>query len=333
MGKARERLRNLFRRNKRRKTPPPEEPQPPPDNLENFNEKLPMKADEGEMKTYFHVGLLAKMCLIHGYNNGPWKLQTTSKTEGELFLSTFGEGYPSLNDAYGGVEAYQEIENFYTSLAWLTDSLLCADIAARGEAFEGKGQFVLKNTFGLNDDNKFEFQCKCKLDIDRNPIRMELEVPIYKEPLLLGYLTVTPAENFILGCRGAYDWENKKQIRHALCAGYQNETTEVSLKLENFKEVRGSIFQKIGEQWAVALKANLCGEEVAAHKIMVGCQYEFEPGHMLKARVRGDTYVGLVYQKKLREDIEMMLHGGIEARDPLNGNYSIGTSWYFNLSI
>lgn len=60
---------------------------------------------------------------------------------------------------------------------------------------------------------------------------MELEVPIYKEPLLLGYLTVTPAENFILGCRGAYDWENKKQIRHALCAGYQNETTEVSLKL------------------------------------------------------------------------------------------------------
>lgn len=152
MGRARERLRNLFRRNKKRKEPPPEEPPPPEDNLENFNEKMPMNVEEGEMRTYFHVGLMAKMCLIHGYNNGPWKLQTTSKTEGELFLSSFGEGYPSLNDVYGGVEAYKEIENFYSAIAWLSDSLVVADIAARGEAFEGRGKLVLKSILGINDD-------------------------------------------------------------------------------------------------------------------------------------------------------------------------------------
>ncbi|KAH8244378.1 hypothetical protein KR026_007971 [Drosophila bipectinata] len=320
---------NLFRRNKKR-AEPPEEP-PPPENHENLMEKMPLKAEEGEMKTYFHVGLMAKMCLISGYKNGPWKLLTTTKTEEDLFLSSFGEGYPSMNDVYGGIEAYKEFGNYHTALAWLTDELLLADIGARGEALEGKWKFILKSSFGISEERKLDYLCKCKLDIDRNPIRMELVVPIYKEPLLLGYLTVTPVENFILGCRGAYDWENKKIIRHALCAGFQNESTEVGLKLENFKEVRGSIFQKIGEQWAVALKANLYGEEVDARKIIVGCQYEFEPGHMLKARVRGDTFVGLVYQKKLREDVEMLFHGGIEARDPLNGNYSIGTSWVFNI--
>jgi len=105
----------LFRKNKRKRLASENEPDTTDNSggdaqtsseeeakKENRVEVLPPPPAEGEMPSYFHVGLLAKMCLIHGYSNGLWKLQSTSKTDKDFFLSSFGEGYPTWNSVYGG---------------------------------------------------------------------------------------------------------------------------------------------------------------------------------------------------------------------------------------
>ncbi|XP_017001678.2 voltage-dependent anion-selective channel isoform X1 [Drosophila takahashii] len=339
----RNRIRNLFRRNKRKRLASEHVESEATDNSggdaqnssnedeakkENRVEILPPPPMEGEMPTYFHVGLLAKMCLIHGYSNGLWKLQSTSKTEKDFFLSSFGEGYPTWNSVYGGLEAYKEEGNFHVSLAWLTDGYLLSDLGARGDVLGGMWSSVVKSMLGTSEG--CEYQCKVKCAFERNPAKVELYVPIYKDPLFMGYILAEPAKNYLLGYRTVFNVEDKKFSMHALCMGYSSGSTEVGLKLENFETIRGSIFQRIGEKWALALKANLYGN-VNAKSVHIGGQYELEPGTSIKAKVRGDTRLGFVFQRKLREDIEVLLHFCFEGKYPINGKHKFGASWYFNM--
>jgi len=158
------RIRNLFRKNKRKRLASENEPDTTDNSggdaqtsseeeakKENRVEILPPPPVEGEMPSYFHVGLLAKMCLIHGYSNGLWKLQSTSKTDKDFFLSSFGEGYPTWNSVYGGLEAYKEEGNFHASLAWLSDGYLLSDLGSRGEALGGTWSSVFKSMLSSSD--------------------------------------------------------------------------------------------------------------------------------------------------------------------------------------
>ncbi|XP_016931732.3 voltage-dependent anion-selective channel [Drosophila suzukii] len=336
------RIRNLFRKNKRKRLASENEPDTTDNSggdaqntsseeeakKENRVEILPPPPAEGEMPSYFHVGLLAKMCLIHGYSNGLWKLQSTSKTEKDFFLSSFGEGYPTWNSVYGGLEAYKEEGNFHASLAWLSDGYLLSDLGTRGEALGGTWSSVFKSMLSSSDG--CEYQCKMKCGFERKPGKIELYVPIYKDPLFMGYFLCEPATNYLMGYRTVLNVEDKKFDMHAFCVGYSNNSTEVGMKLENFENIRGSIFQRIGEKWALALKANLYGN-VNAKSVHVGGQYELEPGTLLKAKVRGDTRIGFIFQRRFREDIEALFHVCFEGKDPINGKHKFGASWYFNM--
>ncbi|XP_017111494.1 voltage-dependent anion-selective channel [Drosophila elegans] len=336
----RDRIRSLFRRNKRKRLQSDSDADPVDEGgggtqekeaaakEENRVEILPPPLMEGEMPSYFHVGLLAKMCLVHGYSIGAWKLQSNSKTDSDFYLSSFGEGYPTWNSVYGGLEAYKEEGNFHASLAWLSDGDMLSDLGARGEGLGGIWSSVLKSV--VSTDEGVAYQCKVKCGFERKPGRVELYVPIYKEPLFMGYILVQPANNFLLGYRTAFNVQDRNFIMNAICAGYNNSSTEVGLKLENFQTLRGSIFQRIGEKWAVALKANLYGN-VNAKRFAIGGQYEWEPGTLLKAKVRGDTRLGFIFQRKIREDIEVLLHVGFDGKDPINGVHKCGASWYFNV--
>jgi len=75
------------------------------------------------------------------------------------------------------------------------------------------------------------FKTKLKCGFERNPVKVELVVPLYKEPLFLGYVVVTPVENWLLGYRAAYNLDDKGFDKHAFCLGYNNGRTEVGLKL------------------------------------------------------------------------------------------------------
>lgn len=79
--------------------------------------------------------------------------------------------------------------------------------------------------------SRFQFSSKLKCGFERNPWKVELEVPIYKQPHFMGYLLVAPAENFLLGYRTVFNVEDRNFAMHGFCLGYDNKTTEVALKL------------------------------------------------------------------------------------------------------
>lgn len=76
-----------------------------------------------------------------------------------------------------------------------------------------------------------QFKCKLQAAYERRPFKLELIVPIYKEPLFKGYVLFAAANDWLLGYRTVYNLEEKGFDKHALCVGYSNETTELGLKL------------------------------------------------------------------------------------------------------
>ncbi|XP_017025434.1 voltage-dependent anion-selective channel-like [Drosophila kikkawai] len=336
-----EKLKNFFRCKRRKseaaekkdeKAPPPQEEGQEESQGDHVKENLvPIVQPptvEGEVPSYFQVNALANMSLLNGYENGVWKLQTTTKTKSDLFLSSFGEGYPFLNNAYGGVEALQEMGPFHAALCWLTNQEFLLDLGANDEALSGQWFSVLK--FGAATAEELQFTAKLRLGFERNPIKMELEVPIYRQPLLKGYLMVVPVEHFALGYRTVFDVNDKKFGMHAFCVGFNNQSTEISLKLENFEHLRGTIFQRLFGKWALALKTDIYGN-VDQRNLHVGCQYEWGPGTLIKTKIRGDARLGFIVERKLSEAIRMVYNCSFDGKDPLNGEIRMGAAWYFNL--
>lgn len=93
---------------------------------------------------------------------------------------------------------------------------------------------------------------------------------------------------------------------------------------EDFKDWRGSIFQRLGKRWAVAFKADLYTEE--PRQYAVGGQYQINDNSLLKATVRDNGFLGLVYQLNLTENIGITYHVGLELKDPIKGEHRVGIS-------
>ncbi|XP_037708365.1 voltage-dependent anion-selective channel [Drosophila subpulchrella] len=340
MPKAKERLRSLFRRNKKRNRPTTypkdeEKKEEEPANQEESAEPskkdemeiMPNPPEEGEMPSYFHVGALAKDLLITGFKIGAWKVECNTRTDNDYYLSTFGEGYPTMDSVFGGIEVFKEIDNYNMSLGWFTNKEIVSEIGVHGINFESRWYALLKSTIGTKDGVTFKTKLKC--GFERNPVKVELVVPVYKEPLFLGYVVVTPVENWLLGYRAAYNLDDKGFDKHAFCLGYNNGRTEVGLKLENFEDLRGSIFQRIGERWAFAIKSNLYSSE-NVKQFAFGIEYDFQNGTLVKAKVREDSRTGFVYQTKMGENIDVMYHLAFDGVDPVGGAHRIGVSWDFH---
>ncbi|EDW25518.1 GL26381 [Drosophila persimilis] len=346
---SKKRLSSIFRRNRESEIENDEEDEPVPeaktepssqDNSSKAQDKpkvkddveiLPVPVPEGEMPTYFHVGGAAKECLIRGYKFGVWHLRCSSKMDNGVVLSSFGEGNPLLTSVFGGLEVFKEFENSHTSLTWVTSSNeFRGELGVRGLVAGGIAHSILRSALSMTDEHQLSIGSSLlKAGFMRSPFNIEIVVPIVKEPTLMGYVLAAPAENWLLGYRTVYSVAEKAFDKHAFCLGYNNGSTEMGLKAENFKDLRGSLFQRIGESWAVALKMNFYGEE-QLKKFAIGCQYQLEDGSLLKAKVRDDGNAGVVFQTKIGENVDVTYHVGCDGKAPISGEHKIGASWIFN---
>lgn len=97
---------------------------------------------------------------------------------------------------------------------------------------------------------------------------------------------------------------------------------------EDFQDVRGSIFQRLGPKWAIALKASLL--EWKRVEYSIGCQCMVDESTLIKGKLTSEGYLGIVYQQLFAENIRVMYHFGVPLADPIKGNHKLGISWSFN---
>lgn len=139
-----------FGRKKEKQEPEPEpEPEEP---AEEEEEIMPPPLEEGQVYSYFHVGSMAKECLVKGYRLGVWELESTTKTKHDIVLASFGEGNPKLTPASGGIELYKEWPLFHAVCTWLTANAYLVDVGARANLLGGNAYATLKTTISPQEE-------------------------------------------------------------------------------------------------------------------------------------------------------------------------------------
>ncbi|KAH8376615.1 hypothetical protein KR093_000410 [Drosophila rubida] len=278
---------------------------------------------ESEMPTFFTMGLLAKECLIRGYEIGIWHIECTSKSD-NFNTYSIGEAHPDLSHVSGGIGIREKFGAFNLTQAWQTNGYL-GMIGASTEALEANIYSVFKGFYGPHGNGAI------KVDLlagyERAPLKSEVIVPVLHSPKFMGYLLLQPADHFLFGGRLTVDVEQRKVDTHALCVGYLDDTTEYMLKLENFKNVRGSVFHRLNDRFALALKANLFGDNMKT--FTVGGQFQVDEQTLLKAKISNNCQAGIVCQMKVTDQVEGIYYFGFDGKSPIGGEHKVGISWSF----
>lgn len=55
-----------------------------------------------------------------------------------------------------------------------------------------------------------------------------------------------------------------------------------------------------------------------------------DSGSLVKAKIKEDCSIGLVYQSKLSDNVEISYHVGFDSTSPINGNHKLGVAWILN---
>lgn len=97
------------------------------------------------------------------------------------------------------------------------------------------------------------------------------------------------------------------------------------IRSENFEDLRGSIFQRLGNRFAIAAKVNCYKSEEKQYAI--GAQVRLFENVIIKAKYRHDGFFGMVYQQTLNDNIAIMYHFGFAINDPFKGDHKFGLSW------
>ncbi|KAH8244377.1 hypothetical protein KR026_007972 [Drosophila bipectinata] len=169
--------------------------------------KMPPPPFDGEMATFFHVGGWAKELLTYGFQLDAWQMQCCSKSREKLYISSFGEGYPTAKSVFGGVQGIHKSRNFHISYGWLSSQDFLNEIGFQGRGLGGSWYATIKSVVG----NKNEMLLSSKIlgGFEKSRLKTELMVPIYKDPLCIGYFLVSPIQNWVLGYRGVYNFDEK----------------------------------------------------------------------------------------------------------------------------
>ncbi|XP_064541972.1 voltage-dependent anion-selective channel-like [Drosophila montana] len=288
----------------------------------NPEETIPPPPLEAEMPTFFHIGGWAKQCLVSGYEFGAWHFDCSTGAGDNIGLYSFGAGRPEFKDVSGGVGIREKVGIFNMSQGWQSGGIL-GTLGLRSPLVDGVANAMLRGIYDIQGEDGAKIELYS--GYEHSPVKFDMIIPILNVPRLMGYVLLQLAENYLLAYRTVYNFDDSAFEKHALCAGFNNDKTELSLKFEDFKDWRVSIFQRIGERWAVALKADIYSEDDM--EIAIGGQYEVHENALLKMKVRYDGFLGLAYQVHLSENIAIRYHAGLNVSDPIKGDHKIGLSW------
>ncbi|XP_017857113.1 PREDICTED: voltage-dependent anion-selective channel-like [Drosophila arizonae] len=289
---------------------------------ELYEEIIPAPVLPDEMPTYFHIGVLAKECLVNGYKIGAWHFDCTTDIGDNLALYSFGTGKPQFKNVFGGVGAREYLGSLSLTQVWMTDGLV-GMVGLENELYGGTANTLLRAAYEQNDRSGVKVELHSGYEV--TPFKFHMIIPVLREPKLMGYVLLNPFKQYLLAYRAVYDIENKGFDKHAIGLGFYNGSTEWSLKLENFEDLRGSVFQRLGDRFAIAAKVNCYKSEEKQYAI--GAQVTLFENVIIKAKYRHDGFFGMVYQQTLNDNIAIMYHFGFAIKDPFKGDHKFGLSW------
>lgn len=114
----------------------------------NPEETIPPRPLENEMPTFFHIGGLAKQCLVAGYEFGAWHIDCSTSIGDNIGLYSYGAGRPEYNNVSGGVGIREKVGIFNMSQGWQSEGIM-GTLGLRTPLVEGVANAMLRGIYDI----------------------------------------------------------------------------------------------------------------------------------------------------------------------------------------
>jgi len=277
--------------------------------------------------SYADLGKTARDLFSKGYHYGQSKVEAKTKTSNGVEFTTNGSSDHENGRFVGNVETKYKWKDYGLTFneKWNTDNTLATEVSVEDKLVEG-----LK----LSVDTKFAPQTgkksgKIKSEYKHDYVHTNLDLDLTS--LTVFGAAVVGYKGWLAGYQVALDTSKTAKTllsQNNFAIGYTKDDLTLHAAVNDGSEFQGSVSHKVNSRLETAINMNWTAGSNDT-KFGVGAKYCPDRDTTFRAKVNNASQVGLSFQHKVRDGVNLTLSSLIEAKNLNQGGHKFGIALDF----
>jgi len=278
--------------------------------------------------SYSDLGKSARDLFNKGFNYGFYKLEVKTRTNSGVEFTTNGSSNHENAKVGGSLETKYKVNKHKLTFTekWTTDNVLATEVSVEDQLAKGL-KVTLDTNFAPQSGKK---SGKLKTDYKREYLHVNTDVDLdLSGPTVLGS-AVLGYQGWLLGTQLSFNTGKSELTKSNFAAGYNGGDFLINCNVDNGSEFGGSIYHRAADDLEVGAQMNWSAGSNAT-KFGIAAKYVPERGSIFRAKVNNAAQVGLSYQQKLKDGLDLSLSTLVEAKNFSAGGHKVGLGLNFEL--
>lgn len=272
--------------------------------------------------SYADLGKAARDLFSKGFNYGQYKLEAKTKTSSGVEFTTNGASSHDTGAFAGSLETkYKWADHGVTfTEKWNTDNILFAELAVEDQLLQGL-KVSLDTNFAPQSGKKGG---KIKTAYKHDYVHTNLDVDLAS--LTIFGAAVIGYKGWLAGYQLALDTSKSAKSllsQSNFAVGYSKDDLTLHGAIINGSEYQGSVFHKVNSRLETGVLLNwVAGSHET--RFSLGAKYSPDRETTIRAKLNNASQLGLSYQHKIRDGVNLTLSTLVEAKNLNQGGHKFG---------
>lgn len=274
--------------------------------------------------TYGDLGKAARDVFGKGYHFGLVKLELNTKSEDAFNITAGATLNQESGKVFGSLETKYKIPDYgmvFTE-SWNTDNALLTEISIENKILQGLKMSL--DTTVVPHSGKTSGRVKAAFKHDSVALNMDVNFdrggPIVNGSSVFGY------NGWLAGYQMSYDCAKSKITQNNFAVGFTTGDLVVHSSVKDGEKYTASVYQKLKKNLETGIQIAWSAGS-ADTRFEIGCKYDMGNLAALRAKVDNSSRIGLAFQQKLGNGVQMTMSALIDGKSFYGGGgHKLGMS-------
>lgn len=271
--------------------------------------------------TYADLGKSARDVFGKGYHFSLLKLDVKTKTASGVEFSSGGTSNIDNGKVVGNLETKYKFKEHGLTFTekWNTDNQLTTTVDLQDKILKGV-KLTFDSTFSPQTGAK---KGVVKAEYKHDAVTVNADVDINPGGPLVNAGAVVGHKGWLLGYQMAFDTGKSKLTKNNFSVGYAGCDFVLHTNVNDGQVFGGSLCQKIDPCLETAVNLGWTASQNETN-FGIACKYLLDKNASVRAKVNNSSQLGLGYQLKLREGVNVTLSTLIDCKNFQQGGHKLG---------
>jgi hypothetical protein len=270
---------------------------------------------------YADLGKDARDLFSKGFNYGFFKMEAKTKTDSGVEFTTNGNSNHDSGKVNGSIETKYKWKEYGMTFSekWNTDNTLGTEVTVEDQMLQGL-KLAFDASFAPQTGKKTgKIKSAYKQDYVHGNCDVDFDFagPTVHGALTLGY------NGFLAGYQMAFDTAKSRLSRNNFAVGYKAGDFTLHTAVNEGTEFAGSVYQKVNKNLDMGVQLTW---NTGSSNTRFGIAAKYTPDNLttFRAKVNNNSQLGLSFQHKLKDGVNMTLSSLVEAKNFNAGGHKVG---------